>query len=83
MKTITYLHSVTYLPDFDENLQIRLRYQKLLQGQHLETLTSIIIDVDWQIISGSLFLENSEIDNIDLRFEYCGDLISFWLQFYL
>ena len=64
--------TLTYLPDFDENLQIRLGMSKTIARPTFRELSpTLFIDVDTdRVISGSLFLENSEIDNIDLRFEY-------------
>ena len=64
--------TLTYLPDFDENLQIRLGMSKTIARPTFRELApTLFIDVDTdRVISGSLFLENSEIDNIDLRFEY-------------
>ena len=64
--------TLTYLPDFDENLQIRLGMSKTIARPTFRELSpTLFIDVDTdRVISGSLFLENSEIDNIDLRLEY-------------
>ena len=64
--------TLTYLPDFDENLQIRFGIsQTIARPTFRELSPTLFIDVDTdRVIAGSLFLENSEIDNIDLRLEY-------------
>ena len=64
--------TVTYLPEFDENLQIRLGLsQTIARPTFRELSPTLFIDVDTdRVIAGSLYLENSEIDNIDLRLEY-------------
>ena len=64
--------TLTYLPEFDENLQIRLGLsQTIARPTFRELSPTLFIDVDTdRVISGSLYLENSEIDNIDLRVEY-------------
>jgi hypothetical protein len=64
--------TLTYLPDFDENLQIRFGMSKTIARPTFRELSpTLFIDVDTdRVVSGSLFLENSEIDNIDLRLEY-------------
>ncbi len=64
--------TLTYLPEFDENLQIRLgASQTIARPTFRELSPTLFIDVDTdRVIAGSLYLENSEIDNIDLRLEY-------------
>ena len=64
--------TLTYLPNFDENLQIRFGMSKTIARPTFRELSpTLFIDVDTdRVVSGSLFLENSEIDNIDLRVEY-------------
>ncbi len=64
--------TLTYLPEFDENLQIRFGLsQTIARPTFRELSPTLFIDVDTdRVISGSLYLENSEIDNIDLRVEY-------------
>ena len=64
--------TVTYLPEFDENLQIRLGLsQTIARPTFRELSPTLFIDVDTdRVIAGSLYLQNSEIDNIDLRAEY-------------
>ena len=64
--------TLTYLPDFDENLQFRLGVsQTIARPTFRELSPTLFIDVDTdRVIAGSLYLENSEIDNIDLRAEY-------------
>ena len=60
------------MPNFDENLQIRFGMSKTIARPTFRELSpTLFIDVDTdRVVSGSLFLENSEIDNIDLRVEY-------------
>ena len=64
--------TLTYLPEFDENLQIRFgASQTIARPTFRELSPTLFIDVDTdRVIAGSLYLENSEIDNIDLRLEY-------------
>ena len=64
--------TLTYLPKFDENLQFRLGVsQTIARPTFRELSPTLFIDVDTdRVIAGSLYLENSEIDNIDLRAEY-------------
>ena len=64
--------TVTYLPEFDENLQIRLGLsQTIARPTFRELSPTLFIDVDTdRVIAGSLYLQNSEIDNFDLRAEY-------------
>lgn len=64
--------TLTYLPEFDENLQLRLGIsQTIARPTFRELSPTLFIDVDTdRVIAGSLYLENSEIDNIDLRAEY-------------
>ena len=64
--------TLTYLPEFDENLQFRLGLsQTIARPTFRELSPTLFIDVDTdRVIAGSLYLENSEIDNIDLRAEY-------------
>ena len=64
--------TLTYLPDFDENLQVRLGLSKTIARPTFRELSpTLFIDVDTdRVIAGSLYLENSELDNIDLRVEY-------------
>ena len=64
--------TLTYLPEFDENLQIRLgASQTIARPTFRELSPTLFIDVDTdRVIAGSLYLDNSEIDNIDLRLEY-------------
>ena len=64
--------TLTYLPEFNENLQFRLGLsQTIARPTFRELSPTLFIDVDTdRVIAGSLYLENSEIDNIDLRAEY-------------
>ena len=69
----------TYLPEAYENLQIRLGLsQTIARPSFRELSPTLFIDVDTdRVIAGSLYLENSEIDNIDLRLEYYFGLNQF------
>jgi len=71
--------TLTYLPDFDENLQVRLGVsQTIARPTFRELSPTLFVDVDTdRVVAGSLYLENSEIDNIDLRFEYYWGLNQF------
>ncbi len=71
--------TLTYLPEFDENLQIRLGLsQTIARPTFRELSPTLFIDVDTDsVIAGSLYLQNSEIDNIDLRTEYYFGLNQF------
>ena len=71
--------TLTYLPEFDENLQIRLGLsQTIARPSFRELSPTLFIDVDTdRVIAGSLYLQNSEIDNIDLRAEYYFGLNQF------
>ena len=71
--------TLTYLPSFNENLQIRLGLSKTIAKPTFRELSpTLFIDVDTdRVIAGSLYLENSEIDNLDLRFEYYWGLNQF------
>jgi outer membrane receptor protein involved in Fe transport len=71
--------TLTYLPEFDENLQIRLGLsQTIARPTFRELSPTLFIDVDTdRVIAGSLYLQNSEIDNIDLRAEYYFGLNQF------
>ena len=71
--------TVTYLPEFDENLQIRLGLsQTIARPTFRELSPTLFIDVDTdRVIAGSLYLQDSEIDNIDLRAEYYFGLNQF------
>ena len=64
--------TLTYLPEFNENLQFRKDIsQTIARPTFRELSPTLFIDVDTdRVIAGSLYLENSEIDNIDLRAEY-------------
>ena len=64
--------TLTYLPDFDENLQIRFGYSETIARPTFRELSpTLFVDVDTdRVIAGSLYLENSEIENFDLRLEY-------------
>ena len=64
--------TLTYLPDFDENLQLRFGVSKTIARPTFRELSpTLFVDVDTdRVVAGSLYLENSEIDNIDLRLEY-------------
>ena len=71
--------TLTYLPEFDENLQIRLGLsQTIARPSFRELSPTLFLDVDTdRVIAGSLYLQNSEIDNIDLRAEYYFGLNQF------
>ena len=71
--------TLTYLPEFDENLQFRLGLsQTIARPTFRELSPTLFIDVDTdRVIAGSLYLQNSEIDNIDLRAEYYFGLNQF------
>ena len=71
--------TLTYLPDGSENLQIRLGVSKTIARPTFRELSpTLFIDPDTdRVVAGSLFLENSEIDNLDLRAEYYFDLNQF------
>ena len=71
--------TLTYLPEFDENLQIRLGLsQTIARPSFRELSPTLFIDVDTdRVIAGSLYLQDSEIDNIDLRAEYYFGLNQF------
>ena len=71
--------TLTYLPDGYENLQIRLGVSKTIARPTFRELSpTLFIDPDTdRVVAGSLYLENSEIDNIDLRAEYYFDLNQF------
>ena len=78
--------TLTYLPDGSENLQIRLGVSKTIARPTFRELSpTLFIDPDTdRVVAGSLYLENSEIDNIDLRAEYYFDLNQFltiWVLF--
>ena len=67
------LPSFTLTPsDFDENLQLRFGVSKTIARPTFRELSpTLFVDVDAdRVVAGSLYLENSEIDNIDLRLEY-------------
>ncbi len=71
--------TLTYLPEFDENLQFRLGLsQTIARPTFRELSPTLFIDVDTdRVIAGSLYLQDSEIDNIDLRAEYYFGLNQF------
>jgi len=64
--------TLTYLPEFNENLQFRLGLsQTIARPTFRELSPTLFIDVDTdRVIAGSLYLENTELDNIDFRAEY-------------
>jgi hypothetical protein len=64
--------TLTYLPEDYENLQVRLGFsQTIARPTFRELSPTLFVDVDTdRVIAGSLYLQNSEIDNIDLRAEY-------------
>ena len=63
--------TLTYLPEFNENLQFRLGIsQTIARPTFRELSPTLFIDVDTDRVIAGLYLENSEIDNIDLRAEY-------------
>tara|TARA_A100001234_G_scaffold162830_1_gene144147 strand:- start:266 stop:2866 length:2601 start_codon:yes stop_codon:yes gene_type:complete len=64
--------TLTYLPIEYENLQLRLGFsQTIARPTFRELSPTLFVDVDTdRVIAGSLYLQNSEIDNVDLRFEY-------------
>ena len=65
----------TYLPENYENLQIRFGYSETIARPTFRELSpTLFVDVDTdRVIAGSLYLENSEIENFDLRLEYYFD----------
>ncbi len=67
--------TLTYLPESYENLQIRFGYSETIARPTFRELSpTLFVDVDTdRVIAGSLYLENSEIENFDLRFEYYFD----------
>ena len=62
----------TYLPENYENLQIRFGYSETIARPTFRELSpTLFVDVDTdRVVAGSLYLENSEIENFDLRLEY-------------
>ena len=64
--------TLTYFPERYENLQIRLGLsQTIARPTFRELSPTLFIDPDTdRVVAGSLFLENTELNNIDLRAEY-------------
>ena len=71
--------TLTYFPERYENLQIRLGLsQTIARPTFRELSPTLFIDPDTdRVVAGSLFLENTELNNIDLRAEYYFDLNQF------
>ena len=64
--------TLTYLPEDNENLQFRLGLsQTIARPTFRELSPTLFVDPDTdRVVAGSLYLENSEIENFDLRAEY-------------